>query len=82
LPNSTNQNATYFTEDKVDWLIDTYLNKLRSPFELIQKTVERSRDRFAREISKLEAHVEQSKFFTEEGVKDRKEKLKLKMLIN
>jgi hypothetical protein len=35
-----------FTEDKVDWLIETYMSQLRSPFELIQKTLERSRDRF------------------------------------
>jgi hypothetical protein len=35
-----------FTEDKVDWLIETYMSQLRSPYELIQKTLERSRDRF------------------------------------
>jgi len=63
-------------------LIDTYMNQLHSPQELIQKTIERSRDRFIREISKLEAFVEQSKFFTEEGVKERKEKIKLKMLLS
>jgi hypothetical protein len=58
------------------------MNQLHSPQELIQKTIERSRDRFIREISKLEAFVEQSKFFTEEGVKERKEKIKLKMLLS
>ena len=63
-------------------MIDTYMNQLHSPQELIQKTIERSRDRFIREISKLEAFVEQSKFFTEEGVKERKEKIKLKMLLS
>jgi uncharacterized protein YigA (DUF484 family) len=66
----------------VDWLIETYLTQLRSPYELIQRTLERSRDRFQREYSKLEALMEQAKFFTDEGVKERKEKLKLKMFMN
>jgi hypothetical protein len=65
----------------VDWLIETYMNSLKSPYELIVKTLDRSRDRFQREFSKLEAHTEQAKFFTDEGVKERKEKLKLKMFI-
>jgi hypothetical protein len=44
--------------------------------------VERSRDRFLREYSKLDALYENIKFFTEEGVKERKEKIKLKVLIS
>jgi hypothetical protein len=44
--------------------------------------VEQSRDRFLRELSKFEAEFEQRKFFTEEGVKDRKESIKLKVLMN
>lgn len=35
-----------------------------------------------RELYKLEAHAEQSKFFTEEGLKERKEKMKVKMFMN
>ena len=58
------------------------MSQLRSPYELIQKTLERSRDRFQREYFKLDALMEQAKFYTDEGVKERKEKLKLKMLIN
>jgi hypothetical protein len=58
------------------------LSQLKSPHELIAKTIERSRDRFLRELFKLESHIEQSKFFTEEGLKERKEKLKLKMLMS
>jgi hypothetical protein len=57
------------------------MTSLRSPYELIIKTLERSRDRFLREFSKLECHFEQYKFFTEEGLKERKEKLKVKMLL-
>ena len=49
---------------------------------MIVKTVDRSRDRFQREFSRLESHFEQAKFFTEEGVKERQEKLKLKVLMN
>jgi len=44
---------------------------------LMKVAVERSRDLFAREYSKLEADQEVKKFFTEEGVKERKEKIKL-----
>jgi RNAse (barnase) inhibitor barstar len=73
---------TYFTEDVIDRLIDVYTIELKAPYELIFKTVERSRDRFQREFSRLESHFEQAKFFTEEGVKERKEKLKLKVLMN
>ncbi len=58
------------------------MNQLKSPYELIIKTLERSRDRLSREINKLEAHYEQNKFFTEEGLKERKEKMKLKVLMN
>lgn len=71
-----------FTEDKVGWLIDVYLGNLKSPYELIVKTIERSRDRFQREYHKFEAHFEALKFYTEAGLKERKEKLKLKMLMN
>lgn len=46
------------------------------------KTVERSRDRFIREFSKYEAFFDNLKFFSEEGVKERKEKVKLKVFMN
>ncbi len=71
-----------FTEEKIDWLIDVYLGQLKSPYELIVKTVERSRDRFLREYSKFEGYYEQQKFFTAEGIKERKEKIKLKVMMS
>jgi RNAse (barnase) inhibitor barstar len=76
-----NQTA-YFTEEKVDWLIDVYMNQLKSPSELILKTIERSRDGFQREFSKFQAYFQSIKFYTEEGLKERKEKLKLKILMS
>lgn len=66
----------------MDWLIEVYLANIKSPFELVLKTVERSRERFQKEYSKFEAYFESLKFYTEEGLKERKEKLKLKMLMN
>eukprot|EP00347_Sterkiella_histriomuscorum_P021277 403334569 len=77
-----NSSTSYFTEEKVDALIDIYIGQLQQPNELIVKTVERSRDRFIREFSKYEAYFEQIKFFSEEGVKERKEKVKLKVFMN
>jgi hypothetical protein len=56
--------------------------ELKLPSELIIKTVDRSRDRFLRELAKFEAFYEQNRFFSEAGVTERKEKLKLKILIN
>lgn len=53
------------TDDKIDKLVDIYINELKLPSELIVKTVERSRDRFLREFSKFEASYENSRFFTE-----------------
>jgi hypothetical protein len=55
---SSSSSTAFLTEDKIDWLIDTYLTQLKSPFELLLKTLERSRDRFQREFSKLEALME------------------------
>lgn len=72
----------YFTEEVIDSLIEVYTTELKAPYDLIVKTIERSRDRFQREFSRLESHFEQAKFFTEEGVKERKEKLKLKVLLS
>ncbi len=63
--------SSLFTEDKVDQLIDVYLNNMKQPNELIVKTIERSRDRFLREYAKYEAFYEQLKFYTEEGIKER-----------
>ena len=76
------QSSSYFTEDKVDQLIDVYLTTLKSPYDLIVKTVERSKDRFQRDYSKLEANFEHTKFYTDEGLKERKEKLKLRVFMN
>lgn len=70
-----------FTEEKIDWLIDVYMSRIKSPYELLQKSIDRSRDRFLAEYSKFESHMEYAKFFTEEGLKERKEKLKLKVLM-
>lgn len=73
--------SALFTEDKVDWLLDVYLSSLKLPYDLIVKTVERSRDRFLREYAKFETSYESQKFFTEEGVKERKEKVKLRVMM-
>ena len=74
--------GTAFTEEKVEPLIDMYFTALQSPFDLIAKAVERSRDRFNREFSKFVAYFESGKFYTEEGLKERKEKMKLKVLMS
>lgn len=42
----------------MDWLIDVYIGTLKAPYELIVKTVERSRDRFLREFAKFEGYYE------------------------
>ena len=71
-----------FTEDKIEWLIDVYVGTLKQPFELVVRTVERSREKFGRQFAKFEAQYEHGKFFTEEGLRERKEKMKLKVLLN
>lgn len=48
----------FLSEEKIDQLIDIYVGELKMPSELIVKTVERSRDRFLRELSKFEAFFE------------------------
>jgi hypothetical protein len=69
------------TEDKVDWLIDQYLIDISSPFELIKETIGRCRSRFLAQFSKFEAACNQQVFFTETGIELRKEKLKMKILL-
>ena len=56
---------TIFSEQKLEYLIDIYLFQIRMPYELISKTIERSRDRFLTEFNKFEADCEHKKFFTE-----------------
>jgi hypothetical protein len=51
-------NTQFFNEEKVDALIETYISELKLPYELIVKTMERSRDRFLREFAKYEAYYE------------------------
>lgn len=63
-------------------MIENYINILKLPYELIVKTIDRSRDRFLREFAKYEAYFEQIKFFSEDGLKERKEKVKLKVFMN
>jgi hypothetical protein len=50
-----NGSTGFFTEEKIDWLIEVYISSLKQPYELIVKTIERSRDRFLRELAKFEA---------------------------
>lgn len=50
------------------------------PLELLNECINRSRDRYQREYSKLHAFFINSKFYTEEGLKDRAHTLKYKML--
>ena len=65
----------------VERAIETYLVQICEPNELLGVTVEQSRDRFLRELSKFEAEFEMRRFFSDEGVKDRKETIKLKVLM-
>lgn len=58
-----------------------YLEELKEPKELINQCITRSRDRYQREYDKLLAHQHHQKFFTDEGVKDRAQSLKFKMLM-
>ena len=48
----------YFTEEKIDYLIEEYIGNLKQPNELIVKTLDRSRDRFLIEYAKFEAFYE------------------------
>lgn len=64
----------------IDRAIEIYLTQLREPLEILTTAVEQSRDRLLRELSKFEAEYEMRQFFSEEGVKARKETIKLKVL--
>jgi hypothetical protein len=66
--------------NEIDRAIEIYMTQIREPFEILNTAVEQSRDRLLREISKFEAEYELRRFFSEEGVKERKETIKLKVL--
>lgn len=56
------------------------MTQIQEPLEILTTAVEQSRDRLLREVSKFEAEYEMRHFFSEEGVKARKESIKLKVL--
>lgn len=60
-----------FNEEQIDKILETYLEELKDPKELLQQCIQRSRDRFQREYAKLKAFRQQQKFYTDEGVKER-----------
>ena len=74
---SGGDNAVSFelTESNVDWLLEQYRD---DTFKLLQDCVERSRDKFAREYSKLEATSDWQMFYSEMGVEKRLQRLKFK----
>lgn len=57
--------SQHLTEANIDWLIDQYESE---PLKLLQDSVDRSRDKFSREYSKMQAAADYSNFFTEKGV--------------
>lgn len=65
------------TEEKIDWLVSQYES---DSYSLLKDTLERSKDRFVREFSKLEAASAYLEFYTEKGVEDRRQRLKFKVL--
>ena len=58
-------------EEELEKMIKIYLDKLQEPNDLLNQCVQRSRDNYQREYAKLKAFQIQSKFYTDEGVKDR-----------
>jgi len=58
-----------------------YLDDLKEPFDLLTKGVEWSRDKYLAEFAKLEAWYEEKRFYTEEGINERKQKIKMKVLL-
>ena len=74
------------SDANVDGVIDQFLGTDNPPdgtivVDLVMEAVDRSRTRFEREFSKLKASFDQNFFFTEDGVKARKEKLRLKAMV-
>lgn len=52
-------------ESNIEWMIEQYADE---HFRLLSDCVERSRDKFAREFSKLEAASDWQTFYSEKGV--------------
>lgn len=70
-----------FNEEQIDKILETYLEELKDPKELLHQCIQRSRDRFQREYAKLKAFRQQQKFYTDEGVKERAQSLRFKFLL-
>ena len=62
-------------ESNIDWILEQYSDET---YKLVSDCMERSRDKFAREFSKLEAASDWQVFFTQEGVASRSQKVKFK----
>lgn len=70
------------TEDRVDWLIDQYMVVADpQPVVLITETLTRSKQRLATQIQKLDMIASHQAFFTEAGVEQRQQKIKIKVLM-
>lgn len=76
----TGEEAAPGSEDVISNLIKVFMEQ-KDPKELLGQCIARSRDRFSREYSKLNAFFVNQKFFTEEGLKERQESLKYKLLL-
>ena len=66
-------------ESNIDWLLEQYTD---DHFRLLSDCVERSRDKFAREFSKLEAANDWHNFYSEKGVESLNQRLRFKTLQN
>ena len=69
------------SEDIVSNLIKVFMEQHQDPKELLAQCIARSRDRFSREYSKLNAFFVNQKFFSDEGLKERQIGLKFKLLL-
>lgn len=79
--NNEGQGHNALQEENIDLILDTYLEELKDPKELLNECVQRSRDRYQREYAKLKAFQQHQKFYSDDGVKDRAQSLKFKLLV-
>lgn len=72
---------TTVKSDQIQNLIKAYLDDHKDPKELLNQCIQRSRNRYSHEYSKLSAYFTYEKFFTPEGTKERQQSLKYKVLV-
>ena len=80
-------NFSVLTESTADQIVESYTCDYSRPVsenglhKLLTGCIERSREKFENEFAKYEGDYDAVKFFTEEGLKDRKERIKFKVLV-